>query len=78
MDNPLIWAEVDLKAIGHNVRELRRITDPKARLMAVVKADAYGHGVLQVARQALENGADVLAVARLNEGIELRKALRFP
>ena len=37
MDTPLIWAEVDLKAIGHNVRELRRITDPKARLMAVVK-----------------------------------------
>jgi alanine racemase len=74
LDTPLIWAEVDLKAIGHNVRELRRITDPKARLMAVVKADAYGHGVLQVSRQALENGADVLAVARLNEGIELRKA----
>lgn len=71
---PLVWAEVDLKAIAHNVRALRKITNPKARLMAVVKADAYGHGVLQVARQALENGADVLAVARLDEGIQLRKA----
>lgn len=74
MDTPIVWAEVDLKAIAHNVRALRKITNPKARLMAVVKADAYGHGVLQVARQALKNGADFLAVARLNEGIQLRKA----
>jgi len=74
LDTPLVWAEVDLKAIAHNVRALRKITSPKARLMVVVKADAYGHGVLQVTRQALENGADVLAVARLNEGIQLRKA----
>jgi alanine racemase len=74
LETPILWAEVDLKAIAHNVRALRKITKPKARLMAVVKADAYGHGVLQVTRQALENGADVLAVARLNEGIQLRKA----
>jgi len=73
-DTPLVWAEVDLKAIAHNVRALRRITDPHARLMAVVKADAYGHGVLEVTRQALENGADVLAVARLHEAVKLRKA----
>ena len=74
MDTPLIWAEVDLDAIAHNVRALRRITNPDARLMAVVKADAYGHGALEVARRALENGADALGVARLNEGIELRNA----
>ncbi len=74
MDTPLVWAEIDLKAIAHNVRALRRITDPAARLMAVVKADAYGHGVLEVTRQTLENGADALAVARLHEGIKLRKA----
>jgi len=74
LDSPLVWAEVDLKAIAHNVRELRRITNPNARLMAVVKANAYGHGVVQVTQQALESGAEVLGVARLNEGVALRKA----
>ena len=74
LDSPLVWAEVDLKAIAHNVRELRSITDSRASLMAVVKANAYGHGVLEVSRKVLENGADVLGVARLNEGIELREA----
>jgi alanine racemase len=74
LDTPLVWAEIDLDAIAHNVRQLRHITDPKARLMAVVKADAYGHGVTQVSRRVLESGADVLAVARLHEGIELRRA----
>ena len=73
MDSPLVWAEVDLEAIAHNVRELRRITDPGADLMAVVKANAYGHGVIEVTRKALENGADSLGVARIEEGIELRK-----
>ncbi len=68
-----VWAEVDLKAIAHNVRELRRIADPGARLMAVVKANAYGHGAAEVARQALQSGADFLGVARLDEGIRLRK-----
>ncbi|MBW1958935.1 MAG: alanine racemase [Deltaproteobacteria bacterium] len=74
MDFPLVWAEVDLEAIAHNVRELRRITDPGADLMAVVKANAYGHGVIEVTRKALESGADTLGVARIEEGIELRKA----
>lgn len=74
MDSPLVWAEVDLKAIAHNVRELRSITNPKVRLMAVVKANAYGHGMIEVARQAFENGADFMGVARIEEGIDLRKA----
>ncbi|MFC1811778.1 alanine racemase [Thermodesulfobacteriota bacterium] len=74
MGSPLVWAEVDLKAIAHNVRELRRIIKPDARLMAVVKANAYGHGVVQVTQQAVESGAEALGVARLNEGIALRKA----
>jgi len=51
--NPLIWAEVDLGAIAHNVRELRRRADPRARVMAVVKANGYGHGAVEVARTAL-------------------------
>jgi len=74
LESPLVWAEVDLEAIAHNVRELRRITDPGADLMAVVKANAYGHGAVEVTRKALENGADSLGVARIEEGIELRKA----
>ncbi|MGD9335602.1 MAG: alanine racemase, partial [Desulfobacterales bacterium] len=74
MEFPLVWAEVDLEAIAHNVRELRRITDPGAHLMAVVKANAYGHGVVEVTQKALESGAGSLGVARIEEGIELRKA----
>jgi alanine racemase len=74
LDSPLVWAEIDLKAIAHNVCELRRVTNPDARLMAVVKADAYGHGIVEVARQALRSGADSLGVARINEGIHLRKS----
>ncbi len=74
MDSPLVWAEVDLKAIAHNIRELRRITNPKTRFMAVVKANAYGHGIIEVARESLENGAEALGVANIEEGIQLRKA----
>jgi alanine racemase len=74
MNHPHIWAEIDLGAIAHNVRELRRITNPRARLMAVVKADGYGHGAVEVAQTALAAGADLLAVARIDEGITLRRA----
>ena len=50
----------------------RKITNPNAKIMAVVKADAYGHGFLEVAKTLLENGADRLAVAVLQEGKQLR------
>lgn len=66
------WAEVDLDAIAHNIREIRKITNPNAKIMAVVKADAYGHGFLEVTKTLLENGADRLAVAVLQEGKQLR------
>jgi alanine racemase len=69
---PLIWAEIDLGAIAGNVRELRRVTDPRAKVMAVVKADGYGHGAAQVARTALASGAEWLGVARLHEAVRLR------
>ncbi|MDL1967175.1 MAG: alanine racemase [Deltaproteobacteria bacterium] len=74
MNSPIVWAEIDLKAIAYNILGLRRITNPKARLMAVVKANAYGHGIIEVARQSLENGADALGVANIEEGIKIRKA----
>ena len=67
-------AEVDLDAIRHNVRQFRRHLPESVRLMAVVKADAYGHGAVPVARAALSAGADSLAVAFLDEALELRAA----
>lgn len=65
-------AAVDLDAIRHNVRQFRRHLPDSVRLMAVVKADAYGHGAVPVARAALAAGADCLAVAFLDEALELR------
>ncbi len=67
------YASVDLQALAANVAELREMARP-ARLCAVVKADAYGHGALAAARAALSGGADWLAVALVEEGIELRQA----
>jgi alanine racemase len=74
LENPITWAEIDLEAYAHNIRELKRVTRPPARLMAVVKANGYGHGALEVAREALQNGAQYLGVARINEAVPLRQA----
>jgi len=67
------WAEIDLAAVRHNARLLRRLAAPAA-LCAVVKADAYGHGAVPVAEAALEAGARWLAVALVEEGVTLRHA----
>ncbi|MCL5291581.1 MAG: alanine racemase [Actinobacteria bacterium] len=67
------WVEVDLDAIRNNVRVVRREIGDGVMVMAVVKADGYGHGALPVARAAVEAGADWLGVALTEEGIELRK-----
>jgi len=67
------WAEVDLDALAHNVRALRAVVAPSA-LWAVVKADGYGHGAVDVARTALAAGASGLCVALVGEGVELRDA----
>ncbi|MDK2934135.1 MAG: alanine racemase [Clostridiales bacterium] len=67
------WAEVSLDNIAHNVREIRKITSKNAKIMAVTKADAYGHGFLEVSKTLLGNGADGLAVAFLDEAKQLRK-----
>lgn len=66
------WAEVSLDAVAHNIKQIRKITNPSAQIMAVVKADAYGHGFMEVAKTLLDNGADRLAVATLREGAQLR------
>ena len=67
------WAEVDLDALAHNYRLLRGLA-PEARFLGVVKADAYGHGAVPVAKKLQALGADMLAVACLAEAIELREA----
>lgn len=67
------WAEIDLDILASNTREIRRITAPGAEVMAIVKADAYGHGAIQTAKTFLENGATRLGVSMLDEGIELRR-----
>jgi len=74
LNKHLTWAEIDLNAYAHNITELKRITRNGARLMAVVKANGYGHGAIEVARKALENGAQYLGVARINEAVQLRTA----
>ncbi|MFZ3171176.1 MAG: alanine racemase [Carboxydocellales bacterium] len=69
-----VWAEIDLSALAHNVREIKSISSPRAKVMAIVKANGYGHGALEVAGVALANGADRLGIAILSEGVALRKA----
>lgn len=67
------WAEINLDHIYYNVQSLKRILPEKVTLFAVVKANAYGHGDVQVARTALRAGASYLAVAFIDEAIALRK-----
>ena len=68
------WVEIDLAALTHNVKELKNILSPNTQLMAVVKADAYGHGAIAVSQTVLQAGASWLGVATIPEGIELREA----
>ncbi|MFN6219009.1 MAG: alanine racemase [Aphanizomenon sp.] len=67
------WVEIDLGALSHNVQQLVKFLSPRTQLMAVVKADAYGHGAVTVAKTALEAGASWLGVATVPEGIQLRE-----
>ena len=66
------WAEVDLDALAHNYRQARRMIGAGVRYLGVVKADAYGHGAVQVGRKLEALGADYLAVSSLDEARELR------
>ncbi len=71
---PQTIVDIDLGALARNVRELKGLLLPGTQFMATVKANAYGHGAIEVARTVLENGADCLAVARISEAVELREA----
>ncbi len=69
-----VWAEVDLDNIRFNFEQVKRNIPSERSIMAVVKADAYGHGVIPVARTLVDAGADRLAVALPDEGVELRES----
>lgn len=68
------WIEVDHAALAGNLAALRRLAGDQMSVIAVVKANAYGHGAIEVSRTLLDHGAEHLAVATLGEGLELRDA----
>jgi len=70
--SPTTAAEVDLGALAYNYHQLRRLAAPSVKFLAVVKADAYGHGAIPVSKKLEELRVDFLGVARVHEGIELR------
>lgn len=67
------WIEVDLNAITHNIDQLKTLLKAPSKIMAVVKADGYGHGALAVAKHCQNQGINSFAVATIDEGIELRQ-----
>ena len=68
------WVEIDLSAIGNNTRRIKELVGPAVRVLVSLKADAYGHGALKVARTVLHNGASMLGVATVSEAVPLREA----
>ena len=66
------WVEVDLDHFTRNWDEMKRLVGPDVRIMQVVKADAYGHGAIEIAHVAMKNGAACLGVANADEGVQLR------
>ena len=68
------WVEIDLSAIAHNTRQIAALVGPKVRILASLKADAYGHGAVKVAHTVLHNGASMLGVATVSEAMPLREA----
>src|SRR2546425_364595 len=68
------WAQIDLDALAANFQIVRKLVGPQIKIMAVVKANAYGHGAARCARRLAAEGADWFGVASPEEGIELRQA----
>ncbi|WP_110942930.1 alanine racemase [Inediibacterium massiliense] len=71
-----VWAEINLDHLAHNMREIRNLVKKEIKITGVIKADAYGHGALEIGRTLLENGAERFAVATLSEALELRKGYK--
>lgn len=68
------WVEINLEFLAHNVKQIKKLTKKGVKLLAVVKADAYGHGAVMVAPTMLASGVDMLGVASIDEGLNLRDA----
>ena len=68
------WVEINLDYLAQNIRAIRELTPKNTKLLAVVKADAYGHGAVMLAPTLLASGADMLGVASIDEGADLRNA----
>jgi alanine racemase len=74
-----VWAEIDLDALTHNLREIKQRAGPSTRIMLVVKADAYGHGAVAIGNHAVRCGVGALGVGTSAEALELRQSgLRVP
>ena len=67
------WAEIDLAALERNLGKIRAALPPRVRYVAVVKADAYGHGLAQTVARLMQCGADCFAVANVKEGADVRE-----
>lgn len=68
------WVEINISNLEHNIREIRKNVSPDMKLLGVVKADAYGHGSIMLAPTILASGVDMLGVASIDEGVDLRQA----
>lgn len=71
-DRP-VWAEINLDNLSHNIKEIKKRVGKDTLVMAVIKANGYGHGSIETAKTFLKDGADRVAVSLLSEGVELRK-----
>ncbi|MCM8783665.1 MAG: alanine racemase [Candidatus Omnitrophica bacterium] len=67
------WAEVDLSSLGFNLKQIKNILSSETKIMPIVKADAYGHGLVEVSRYLVSQGTEQLGIATVDEGIELRE-----
>ncbi len=74
MKNLRTWVEIDKKAVAHNIARLKSFMSPKTKFLAVVKSNAYGHGMVAYAKEVRKYGIDFFAVDSFEEALELRKA----
>ncbi|PIQ91233.1 MAG: alanine racemase [Candidatus Omnitrophica bacterium CG11_big_fil_rev_8_21_14_0_20_41_12] len=73
------WAQINLKNLEHNFKQVKSLLKPKVKILVTVKADAYGHGLIAVSKRLCLSGVDYLGVASIDEGIKLRKSgIRVP
>lgn len=67
------WIEIDISALQHNIRQIKKLIQPKCRIMAILKSNGYGHGAYQIAKAALSVGVNFFGVATVEEGLDLRQ-----